>query len=134
MFYDDCFSLRKHVHNNSQSGNAFLIITKLLCGATFKYNRFVRERRCESTRRIKPFSTLEQCISFPNKFIVPSVSTLLQNVNEKGVIFSVYSSRQIIAGSCRDGCNRVKGRYSYSLWNFFVRSKRLQFLSRLNAR
>ena len=28
---------------------------------------------------------------------------------------------------CRDSCNRVKGRYSYSLLKFFVRSKRLQF-------
>ena len=62
----------------------------------FSYNHFVRERRCESTLRIKPFCALDQCISFPNKFIGPSVSTLLQNVNKKAVTFSVYSTRQII--------------------------------------
>ena len=78
----------------------FFIITKLLCGATFKFKilfqSFRSARRCESSLRIKPFCTLEQCISFPNKFIVPSVSNLTQNVNKKGVTFSVYSTRQII--------------------------------------
>ena len=36
---------------------------------------------------------------FPNKFIGPSVSTLLQNVNKKAVTFSVYSTRQIIVAT-----------------------------------
>ena len=56
---------------------------------------------------------------------------LSENVSKKGDTFSVYSDE---TDYCRDSRNRVKGRKRYLLLNFFVRSKRLQFLSRLNAR
>ena len=121
--------LRKHVHNNSQSGNVFFIITKLLCGAIFKFKILLQSFR--SGKKMRKYSAYQSILYSRAVYLFPKQvhRTICVNLTAK----CEQKSRYFIClfdetDYFRDSCNRVKGRQSYSLLNFFVRSKRLQFL------
>ena len=106
-----CFSLRKHVHNNSQSGNVFLIITKFLCGAIFKFKILLQSFR--SGKKMWKYTAYQTILYSRSMYLFPKQvhRTICVNLAAK----CEQKSRYFLClfdetDYCSDSCSRVKGR------------------------
>ena len=106
-----CFSLRKHVHNNSQSGNVFLIITKLLCGAIFKFKILLQSFR--SGKKMRKYTAYQTILYSRSMYLFPKQvhRTICVNLTAKCEQKSHYFLCLFDETDyCSDSCSRVKGR------------------------
>ena len=106
-----CFSLRKHVHNNSQSGNVFLIITKLLCGAIFKFKILLQSFR--SGKKMRKYTAYQTILYSRSMYLFPKQVHRIICVNLTAKC--EQKSRYFLClfdgtDYCSDSCSRVKGR------------------------
>ena len=117
LFHNDlrqpfsCFLLRKHVHNNSQSGNVFFIITKLLCGAIFKFKILLQSFR--SGKKMRKYTAYQTILYSRSMYLFPKQvhRTICVNLTAK----CEQKSRYFLClfdetDYCSDSCSRVKGR------------------------
>ena len=117
LFHNDlrqpffCFSLRKHVHNNSQSGNVFLIITKLLCGAIFKFKILLQSFR--SGKKMRKYTAYQTILYSRAMYLFPKQAhrTIYVNLTAKceqksSCFLCLFDETDY----CSDSRSRVKGR------------------------